>query len=64
MDNRRLFLFLIFAVSIIMLWDAWVKHNQPKDVPATAAATQAGAAPAPSATLQSGAAAVLSLIHI
>jgi len=62
MDNRRLFLFLIFAVSIIMLWDAWVKHNQPKDVPATAAATQAGAAPAPSATLQSGAAAVAAAV--
>jgi len=57
MDNRRLFIFLIFAVSIIMLWDAWVKHNQPKDGPA-AVATQAAGAPAPSASLQAGAAAL------
>ncbi|HET7775871.1 MAG TPA: membrane protein insertase YidC [Azospira sp.] len=59
MDNRRLFLFLIFSVSVIMLWDAWVKHNQPKDVaPTVAAVTQPGAAPTPSASLQAGAAAV------
>ncbi|GBG02314.1 membrane protein insertase YidC [Azospira sp. I13] len=59
MDNRRLFLFIIFSVSIIMLWDAWVKHNQPKDAPAAvAAAAQQGAAPTPSAALNAGAAAV------
>ena len=56
MDNRRLFLFLIFSVSIIMLWDAWVKHTQPKDLPVAAAQQGAAAAPAPS--LQAGAAAV------
>jgi YidC/Oxa1 family membrane protein insertase len=37
MDNRRLILLLVFSFSLVMLWDGWQKHNQPK-VPATAAA--------------------------
>lgn len=43
MDNRRLILLFVFGFSIIMLWDAWQKHNQPKP---PVAATQA----VPSAT--------------
>jgi YidC/Oxa1 family membrane protein insertase len=38
MDNRRLLLLLVFSFSLVMLWDGWQKHNQPK-VPASAAAT-------------------------
>lgn len=51
MDNRRLILLLVFSFSLIMLWDAWQKQNQPKPgttakaVPAAGAA--AGAVPTP-----------------
>lgn len=57
MDNRRLFLFLIFSISVFMLWDAWVKHNQPKDL-TPAVATQGAGTPVPEANLQAGVAAV------
>jgi YidC/Oxa1 family membrane protein insertase len=30
MDNRRLLLLLVFSFSLVMLWDAWQKYNQPK----------------------------------
>jgi YidC/Oxa1 family membrane protein insertase len=30
MDNRRLMLLLVFSFSLIMLWDAWQRQNQPK----------------------------------
>ena len=53
MDNRRLILLLVFTFSLVMLWDAWQKHNQPKVAPTAASAAQAnGAAPQPSASLQ------------
>lgn len=29
MDNRRLLLLLVFSFSLVMLWDAWQKYNQP-----------------------------------
>ena len=29
MDNRRLILLLVFSFSLVMLWDAWQKYNQP-----------------------------------
>jgi YidC/Oxa1 family membrane protein insertase len=38
MDIRRLILFFIFSFSLLLLWDAWQKEQQPK--------------PAPSATLE------------
>jgi YidC/Oxa1 family membrane protein insertase len=38
MDTRRLILLVIFSFSLVMLWDAWQKHNAPKAPPATAAA--------------------------
>lgn len=40
MDNRRLILLVIFSMSLVMLWDAWQKHNQPK-LPVASVATQA-----------------------
>jgi len=53
MDNRRLILLLVFSFSLVMLWDAWQKYNQPKVAPTVAAAGQASsAAPQPSASLQ------------
>ena len=54
MDNRRLILLCIFSFSLVMLWDAWQKHNLPKSsTPAATAAASAGSAavPTPSATL-------------
>jgi YidC/Oxa1 family membrane protein insertase len=36
MDTQRLVLFVIFAMSGVMLWDAWQKHNAPPK-PANAA---------------------------
>ncbi len=41
MDNRRLILLFVFSFSLVMLWDAWQKHNQPKvagQAPSVAAA--------------------------
>jgi YidC/Oxa1 family membrane protein insertase len=49
MDNRRLLLLLVFSFSLVMLWDGWQKHNQPK-VPASAAAANSTAGvPTPTA---------------
>ena len=42
MDNRRLILLLVFSFSLIMLWDAWQKQNQPKPTAAAKAAPPAG----------------------
>ncbi|WP_374682164.1 membrane protein insertase YidC [Accumulibacter sp.] len=59
MDNRRLLLLLVFSFSLVMLWDAWQKYNQPPPVApmATAGAMAPGssdaAAPQPSASLHS-----------
>ena len=44
MDQRRLILFLIFSFSLVMLWEGWIKHNQPPAAQQQAAA--GGAAPA------------------
>jgi YidC/Oxa1 family membrane protein insertase len=53
MDNRRLIVLLVFSFSLVMLWDAWQKYNQPK-VAAQIAAITTGAnespVPVPSAT--------------
>src|SRR6185369_16709004 len=58
MENRRLILFMVLAFSLFMLWQAWLKHNQPAPVaggPATQAQQQA-AAPTPSSSLAAPAA--------
>jgi YidC/Oxa1 family membrane protein insertase len=54
MDTQRLILLVIFSFSLLMLWEAWEKHNRPK--PAAAPAGQQAvptpsspAAPAPAA---------------
>ena len=49
MDNRRLILLLVFSFSLVMLWDAWQKHNKPK-IPAQLAseAARGSAVPVPS----------------
>lgn len=54
MDNRRLILFCIFAFSLVMLWENWIKLHQPPPAPATTAAAPAnpaaGAADVPQST--------------
>lgn len=42
MDTQRLILFFIFSFSLLMLWDAWQKEQQPKPVPAAATRTAPG----------------------
>ncbi|MDY0011946.1 MAG: membrane protein insertase YidC [Rhodocyclaceae bacterium] len=54
MENRRLFLFLAFAFSLFMLWEGWLKHNQPAPAPVAQPAAEAAgqsAAPTPSVAL-------------
>jgi YidC/Oxa1 family membrane protein insertase len=46
MDNQRLILSLVFAFSLVMLWEAWQKHNAPPPaVNAPVATAPAQAAP-------------------
>jgi YidC/Oxa1 family membrane protein insertase len=59
MDAQRLVLLMIFGFSLLMLWEAWDKHNRPKP-PAVPPAAQQGvpapekaAAPAPPAAAAS-----------
>ena len=63
MDTRRLILFIIFSMSILLLWDAWQRQHAPapvetaqqastaadSSVPATTTATAAGSATTQSA---------------
>lgn len=41
MDTRRLVLFVIFSMSILMLWDAWQRQNAPVEVARQIAANPA-----------------------
>ncbi len=55
MQNQRLILLLVFSFSLVMLWEAWQKQNQPKPIPAVATQSAQGAAgsaaiPTPSST--------------
>lgn len=50
MDTQRLILFVVFSFSILMLWDAWQKEQNPAPIqPAPTAAV--APAPTPSAAL-------------
>jgi len=51
MDNRRLLLLLVFSFSLVMLWDAWQKYNQPPVVATTAVGAAQAPTPQPSASL-------------
>ena len=53
MDPKRLLLMVVFAFSVIMLWDKWSAYNAPKKLPEaaqSAAMNQGGAVPAPIAS--------------
>jgi YidC/Oxa1 family membrane protein insertase len=50
MDAQRLVLLMIFGFSLLMLWEAWDKHNRPKppaEVPSVQQGVPAPAKPAP-----------------
>jgi YidC/Oxa1 family membrane protein insertase len=44
MDTRRLVLFVIFSMSILMLWDAWQRQNAPAEAVVSQSATASVAA--------------------
>ncbi len=45
MDTKRLVLFVIFSMSILMLWDAWQRQHAPVEVVKQAATHQTEATP-------------------
>ena len=49
MDLQRLFLFLIFSLSVFLLWDGWERAQHPVVQSAPVAATPAASAPAAAA---------------
>ncbi|MDH4094519.1 MAG: membrane protein insertase YidC [Betaproteobacteria bacterium] len=52
MDTQRLILFFIFSFSLLLLWDAWQKEQQPKP-PVQPTAQQAQGVPSPAGSLTS-----------
>ncbi len=52
MDNRRLTLLIVFALSLFLLWDAWQKYNQPKVEVAQSALVAANGSPVPVPSVQ------------
>lgn len=55
MDHRRLILLLVFSLSLVMLWDGWLKYSRPPVQPAAAAGSTGSTVPTPSAGLAPGA---------
>ena len=53
MDTQKFVLFLIFATSLLFLWDAWQKEQNPPTTPAQTAVTQGPGAKPPSTSAQS-----------
>jgi YidC/Oxa1 family membrane protein insertase len=52
MDNRRLTLLIVFALSLFLLWDAWQKYNQPKIVTPQAVASSENGSSVPVPSVQ------------
>ena len=52
LDTQRLILLAVFSFSVLMLWDAWEKHNRPKPPEQTAAQQAQQAVPTPSAPIE------------
>jgi len=51
-DTQRLILLLVFSFSVLMLWDAWEKHNRPKPPAQTAAQQAQQGVPTPRVPMQ------------
>jgi len=58
LDTQRLILLLVFSFSVLMLWDAWERHNRPKPPAQTAAQQAQQTVPTPSAPIEGKPAAV------
>jgi YidC/Oxa1 family membrane protein insertase len=52
MDTQRFILFIVFALSTLMLWEAWQKAHHPSAPPEMASATAVPAAPGPAPVAQ------------
>jgi YidC/Oxa1 family membrane protein insertase len=52
LDTQRLILLLVFSFSVLMLWDAWERHNRPKPPTQTAAQQAHQSVPTPSAPIE------------
>ncbi len=52
MDTQRLVLFFIFSFSLLLLWDAWQKEQQPRPAPVSSAPQTPGV-PTPAGQLSS-----------
>ena len=51
MDTKRLVLFVIFSMSILMLWEAWQRQHVPAEVlPQTSSIAQDASVPSQSAS--------------
>jgi YidC/Oxa1 family membrane protein insertase len=50
MDTRRLVLFVIFSMSILMLWDAWQRQHAPVEIAPQVASNNADTTPTINAT--------------
>ncbi|MDA0276331.1 MAG: membrane protein insertase YidC [Proteobacteria bacterium] len=48
MDFQRLILLFVFSFSVLMLWDAWEKHQRPKPTLAAASKSAGSTIPSPS----------------
>lgn len=52
MDFQRLFLFLIFSFSVLLLWDGWQRHQHPPVAPVATTASPAAEQPATASNTQ------------
>jgi len=52
LDTQRLILLLVFSFSVLMLWDAWERHNRPKPPAQTAAQKARQTVPTPSVPIE------------
>jgi YidC/Oxa1 family membrane protein insertase len=52
MDIQRLIALIVFSFSAMLLWDAWQKHNAPKQPPVTSSVPAAASVPKSTAALE------------
>ncbi|MBC8024118.1 MAG: membrane protein insertase YidC [Burkholderiales bacterium] len=50
MDTQRLIALVVFSFSALLLWEAWQKHNAPKELAVPASSVPAASVPKPAAT--------------
>jgi YidC/Oxa1 family membrane protein insertase len=55
MDTQRLIALVVFSFSALLLWDAWQKHNAPRQVVAPASVSAPAGVPKPTTSLSAAA---------